>query len=70
MARRLAAMFTRIHTNCRKSTDAPYIRDDDQLRLAVPDEKVSWSVKWPSYDPDDYTMMHVLKGPIWADPVR
>lgn len=73
MARRvitLAAMSSKLHTNCRKVTCQPYIRDDDQERCAVPDDKVPWSSSWLTYDPDDYTMDHVLKGPVWADPPR
>lgn len=38
-------------------------------RFPVPDEKVSWKVDWPDYKPIDYTSEHILKGPIWADPV-
>lgn len=68
MARRVMATLQKIHTNCRKATPVPYCRDDDHMRVAVPDEKVSWSMSWPQYDPDDFTMPHVLKGPVWADP--
>ena len=68
--RRAAAMWSKLHTKCRSAVPVPYIRDDDQLRCAVPDDKVQWSVSWPQYDPDEYTMSHVLKGPVWADPVR
>ena len=37
-------------------------------RFPVPDDKVSWSVDWPEYQPVDYTAPVVLKGPVWADP--
>ena len=37
-------------------------------RFPVPDDKVSWTVKWPEYKPVDYTAESVLKGPVWADP--
>ena len=37
-------------------------------RFPVPDDKVSWSVEWPEYQPVDYTAPVVLKGPVWADP--
>lgn len=71
MARRVVvAMLSKLHTNCRKTVSVPYIRDDEQTRCAVPDDKVSWSAHWTAYDPDDYTMSHVLSGPVWADPVR
>jgi len=33
-----------------------------QQRLKVPDDKVSWNVKWPQYDPPFYTAKHVLNG--------
>ena len=70
MARRAGNMLARLHTNCRKANPVPYIRDDDQMRCGVPDEKVPWHVPWSSYDPEDYTMKHVLSQPVWADPVR
>ncbi|XP_073504867.1 ADP-ribose pyrophosphatase, mitochondrial isoform X2 [Phyllobates terribilis] len=37
-------------------------------RWPVPQEKVSWSVKWPEYQPVDYTAPSVLARPPWADP--
>lgn len=70
MSRRAAIMFRKLHSNCRKTTAQAYIRDDEQTRCAVPDDKVLWSVMWPEYNPDDYTMAQVLRGPVWADPVR
>ena len=36
-------------------------------RLAVPQEKVAWSVPWDEYDPVDFTADHV-KEAVWADP--
>ena len=37
-------------------------------RAYVPDEKVSWSVKWDDYKPTEYTSTKLLKDkPIWAD---
>lgn len=70
MARRLvatAAMASFIHTNCRSSQSTRYCKEN-QLRQAVPDNKVPWSVEFPEYKPDDYTTSEVLKGPVWADP--
>ncbi|KAF6024070.1 NUDT9 [Bugula neritina] len=68
MARAITKLFGHMHTNCRKSFPHLYIRDDDQKRCAVPDDLVSWDAEWKEYDPDDYTMPHVLSGPEWADP--
>lgn len=42
----------------------------DQIiyRTFVPDDKVSWSVKWPEYKPIEYTAAKLLKDkPTWAD---
>ena len=51
------------HVKCRGET---YPRDDIK-RFPVPDDKVSWSVPFPEYDPVDHTSASVLKQPIWAD---
>ncbi|XP_044159895.1 ADP-ribose pyrophosphatase, mitochondrial isoform X1 [Bufo gargarizans] len=37
-------------------------------RWPVPEEKVSWSVNWPEYQPVEYTAPSVLAQPPWADP--
>lgn len=36
--------------------------------LRVPDDKASWSVDWPDYDPPDYTAPKILRYPKYADP--
>ena len=36
-------------------------------RFPVPEDKVSWKVEWPEYNPVDYTAPVVLNRPIWAD---
>ena len=48
--------------NCRL-----YDYQDGVKRFPVPEDKVSWSVDWPEYQPVDHTNPHVLKGPVWAD---
>lgn len=53
------------HKNCLTKT---YVRDDKQARFPVPDDRIQWTVPYPEYDPDDFTMPHILKGPAWADP--
>uniref|UniRef100_A0A4X1V147 ADP-ribose pyrophosphatase, mitochondrial n=1 Tax=Sus scrofa TaxID=9823 RepID=A0A4X1V147_PIG len=35
----------------------------------VPDEKVSWQVEWPEYQPVAYTSDSILTRPKWADPL-
>ncbi|KAJ1125296.1 hypothetical protein NDU88_003728 [Pleurodeles waltl] len=52
------------HTKARTS---PYPQSSVRRGL-VPDDKVSWSVPWPEYQPVDYTAPSVLAGPVWADP--
>ncbi|XP_054974637.1 ADP-ribose pyrophosphatase, mitochondrial-like [Sorex araneus] len=37
-------------------------------RSQVPDDKVSWQVEWPEYNPVQYTAHSVMAGPGWADP--
>ena len=37
-------------------------------RFPVPEDKVSWQVEWPEYNPIDYTAPVVLSMPVWADP--
>lgn len=53
------------HVNCLSKT---FCRDENQARFNVPQNKIQWSIPFPEYDPDDYTMPHILKGPVWADP--
>ena len=55
----------KVHKNCLTNT---YIRDDRQARYPVRENQISWSTPYPEYDPDDFTMPHILKGPVWADP--
>ncbi len=40
---------------------------DGVKRFPVPQDKVSWSVDWPEYQPVDHTHPAVLRGPVWAD---
>ncbi|XP_064391626.1 ADP-ribose pyrophosphatase, mitochondrial-like [Halichondria panicea] len=40
---------------------------DGVKRFPVPEDKVSWSVDWPEYQPVDHTHPAVLRGPVWAD---
>lgn len=40
---------------------------DGVKRFPVPEERVSWSVNWPDYQPVDHTHPAVLRGPVWAD---
>ena len=51
------------NTKCR---NAKYLGNGD--RTHVPDDKVSWTVEWPEYNPVDYTSPSVQAGPVWADP--
>ena len=37
-------------------------------RFPVPEDKISWQVAWPEYDPVDYTAPVVADMPVWADP--
>lgn len=53
------------HKNCLSAT---YCRDDRQSRFPVPERLISWRTPYDDYDPDDFTMPHILKGPGWADP--
>lgn len=53
-----------VHTKARTS---PYPQSS-VMRSLVLDDKVSWSVSWPEYQPVDYTAPSVLAGPFWADP--
>jgi len=64
-AKRAFVALPKLHTVCRSKT---YCRDETQARVQIPDEKVPWSVNWDEYDPDDFTMPGILKGPVWADP--
>jgi len=53
------------HINCLTPT---YIRDETVARFPVPRDKIKWTVAYEDYDPIDFTMPHILKGPVWADP--
>ncbi|XP_077130113.1 ADP-ribose pyrophosphatase, mitochondrial isoform X2 [Ranitomeya variabilis] len=50
-----------------KALTSPYQGSKVQRR-PVPQEKVSWSVEWPEYQPVEYTAPSVLAQPPWADP--
>ncbi|KAG8212644.1 hypothetical protein J437_LFUL018775, partial [Ladona fulva] len=58
----------KIHVKCRGKV---YPRSQI-LRSVVPDDKVSWEVDWPEYQPVPYTSPHLIKSieqlPPWADP--
>lgn len=56
---------TFLHTKCR-CTLVPYPRSTI-FRQNVPDDKVKWSVDFPTYNPPDYTADYV-QGKVWADP--
>ncbi|GAB1607934.1 ADP-ribose pyrophosphatase, mitochondrial-like isoform X1, partial [Argonauta hians] len=55
----------RMHNNCRGGL---YPRTTDVYRFTVPDDKISWSIPYPDYQPVDYTAESVQKNPPWADP--
>ena len=59
------APIPKVHMDCLTKT---YCRDDKQNRFPVREDQISWSAHYPEYDPDDFTMPHILKGPAWADP--
>ncbi|XP_073403462.1 ADP-ribose pyrophosphatase, mitochondrial isoform X2 [Dendrobates tinctorius] len=50
-----------------KALTSPY-QGSKVERRPVPQEKVSWSVEWPEYQPVEYTAPSVLARPPWADP--
>ncbi|KAG8544648.1 hypothetical protein GDO81_022125 [Engystomops pustulosus] len=50
-----------------KALTSPYPGSSVQ-RWPVPQDKVSWSVDWPEYQPVEYTAPSVLAQPPWADP--
>lgn len=54
-----------VHVKCRNS-EKPYL-SSQVFRYKVPDDKVSWSVKFEDYNPQDYTD-ESTKGKPWADP--
>lgn len=37
------------------------------FRTVIPDDKISWSVHWPEYNPTSFTAASVLRNPPWAD---
>ncbi|XP_069591055.1 ADP-ribose pyrophosphatase, mitochondrial isoform X2 [Ranitomeya imitator] len=49
-----------------KALTSPYPGSKVERR-PVPQEKVSWSVEWPEYQPVEYTAPSVLAQPPWAD---
>uniref|UniRef100_A0A0V0GA23 Putative transient receptor potential-related channel 7 n=1 Tax=Triatoma dimidiata TaxID=72491 RepID=A0A0V0GA23_TRIDM len=53
------------HFKCR-NLDYPR-RNGKVARFPVPDNKVSWDIKWLEYRPQYYTSRHLL-GQTWADP--
>ncbi|XP_065225337.1 ADP-ribose pyrophosphatase, mitochondrial isoform X3 [Planococcus citri] len=54
-----------IHHKCRNNIYPDF--KNSISRLAVPDEKVSWDIPWPEYNPPNYTS-ESIKGQVWADP--
>ena len=61
---RMSSSFPATHSKARQS-----VYGGSQVkRYPVPDDKVSWSVDWPSYAPVDFTHPNVAAGPVWADP--
>lgn len=52
-----------MHSRCRGT----YYPRTDVTRFAVPDDKVSWSIAWPEYEPTCYNSKS-LNGQVWADP--
>lgn len=54
-----------LHSKCRNS---PYVRAKEIIRCPVPDDKVSWEVDFPSYQPVTFTSARVQETPSWADP--
>uniref|UniRef100_A0AC34G405 Nudix hydrolase domain-containing protein n=1 Tax=Panagrolaimus sp. ES5 TaxID=591445 RepID=A0AC34G405_9BILA len=58
-------MLGHLHKTCRDSTK-PYMKTE-VFRVAVPDEKVSWDIKWDDYKPVEFNS-DKIKGKEWADP--
>lgn len=61
------------HINCKSSNkDAPtaYMASESVYRAYVPEDKVSWSVDYPEYEPVEFTSQTVLKNKEWADPAN
>eukprot|EP00043_Microstomoeca_roanoka_P030244 m.25488 g.25488 ORF g.25488 m.25488 type:complete len:312 (+) comp9865_c0_seq2:205-1140(+) len=54
--------FVGPHVECRNSR---YLHGP--ARMLVPDDKVSWEVEFPEYDPPEYTADVVAANPEWAD---
>jgi len=58
------------HTKCREEK-YQYRSDNNHFgtvnRFSVPDDKVDWSVNFPSYSPTEFTAPFVLSA-VWADP--
>ena len=59
-----AAPKPKSHIKCRAQM---YPRDNVK-RFPVPDDKVSWTVAFPEYQPVNHTSPSVLAKPVWADP--
>jgi len=54
-----------VHTKCRG--EVYKYGNNEVARLPVPEDKVSWSVEWAEYAPQDFTAPFV-QGKEWADP--
>ena len=54
-----------VHT---KARCPEYPRKAGLKRFPVPDEKVSWDIPFPEYNPVAFTTDTVLGGPYYADP--
>lgn len=70
----LLSGFPRVGPNCRGAVMAAvnncrlHEYQGGIKRFPVPEDKISWDVAWPEYDPVDYTAPIVLSMPVWADP--
>lgn len=54
-----------MHFKCRNGL---YPRTQTSIiRQSVPDDKVSWDIEWPEYNPPNFTSEHILNQS-WADP--
>lgn len=60
---RTLAMSVAAHIKCRSGA---YPRSSIQ-RYPVPDDKISWTVDYPEYNPPHYTAVSIHGQP-WADP--
>jgi ADP-ribose pyrophosphatase len=53
----------RLHKRARSEDN----RDYAGMRTRVPDDRVPWSVDWPTYEAIEFTHRVVLAQPVWAD---